>query len=96
LKKLTPVIFEPQLGKIWPYIRVEIPSRVNFEANLAQKTTKNTFKIGNRKPLAALPLIAINSTRKTPKIPQNWMKKQLNDHTSLFFTLFLFIYYLFR
>jgi hypothetical protein len=70
-KKATPVIFEPQLGKIWPHIRVEIPSRVNFEANLAQKTTKNTFKTGNRKTLTVLPLIAINGTRKAPKTPQN-------------------------
>jgi hypothetical protein len=96
-KKLTPVIFEPQLGKIWPHIRVEIPSYADFEANLAQKTSKNTSKIGNQKPLAALLLIAINGTRKAPKIPQNWIKNQPNDHISSFFTLFLlfFIYLLF-
>jgi hypothetical protein len=69
LIKPTPVIFEPQLGKIWPHIRVEIPSRADFEANLAQKTSKNPSKIGSRKPLTALPLIAINSTRKAPKVP---------------------------
>jgi hypothetical protein len=97
LKKSAPARFKPQLGKIWPHIRVEIPSRANFEANLAQKTSKNTSKIGNRKPLTALLLIAINGTRKARKIPRNWIKNQPNDHTSLFFTLFLllFIYLLF-
>jgi hypothetical protein len=69
LKKPTPVIFESQLGKIWPYIRVEIPSRADFEANLAQKTSKNPSKIGNQKPLTALLSIAINGTRKAPKVP---------------------------
>jgi hypothetical protein len=90
----TPVLFEPQLGKIWPHTRVEIPFHADFEANLTQKTPKKPSKIGNRKPLSALPLIAINGTRKAPKIPQNWMKNQPNDHTSPFFTLFLNISYL--
>jgi hypothetical protein len=91
LEKPTPVIFEPQLGKIWPHIRVEIPFHADFEANLTQKTPKNPSKIGNRKPLSALPLVAINGTRQAPKISQNWIKNQPNNHISSFFTLFLFI-----
>jgi hypothetical protein len=94
--KPAPVLFGSQLGKIWPHIRVEIPFQSENEANLHQNPSKNPSKIGNRKPLTALLLIAINDTQKAPQIPQNWIKNQPNDHTSLFFTLFLFISYLFR
>jgi hypothetical protein len=88
------VLFEPQLGKIWPHICVKIPLRSENEAYLGQNLHENSSKKGNRKPLAELSRITINGSQKAPKIPQNWMKNQPNDHTSPFFTLFLNISYL--
>jgi hypothetical protein len=60
LRKLTPVIFEPQLGKIWPHISVDIPFRSENEANLHQNKCKKPSKIGNQKPLTDLSKIVIN------------------------------------
>jgi hypothetical protein len=82
------------LGKIWPHISVEIPFQSENEANLHQNKCKKPLKIGNRKPLADLLKIAINGSQKAPKIPENWMKNQPNDHTSPFFTPFFYISYL--
>jgi hypothetical protein len=76
--KPTPVLIEPQTGKIWPHITVEIPSRSDFRPNLATTASKKD----NREPLSSLLSIAINGARKAPQIPQKWTKNQPNDHTS--------------
>jgi hypothetical protein len=39
--------------------------------------------------------IALNRTKKAPKILQNWLKNQLNDHISTFFTIFFLFFYSF-
>ena len=74
----TPVKIGPQTGKIWPHISVEIPFRPDLQVNSAISTSKK----GNRKPLADLSSLTLNGAQKAPKIPQNWMKNQPNDHTS--------------
>jgi hypothetical protein len=81
----TPSLIERQINKIWPYISVEIP----FQPEIHSISVESTPKRGPRQPLASLLSIAVNGTRKAPKIPQNWLKNQLNDHTSKFFALFL-------
>jgi hypothetical protein len=59
-RKPTPVIFEPQFGKIWPHISVDIPFRSKNEANLHQNKYKKPSKIGDQKPLTDLLKIIIN------------------------------------
>jgi hypothetical protein len=76
----TPVSIEPQTGKIWPHITVEIPSRSDFRPNLATKASKKDYK----EPLSSLLSTAINGTQKAPQIPQKWIKNQPNDHTCQF------------
>jgi hypothetical protein len=73
------------LGKIWPHISVEIPIQSENEAYLHQNKRQKPSKIGNRKPLVDLLRIFINESQKAPKIPENWMNNQPNDHTSMFF-----------
>jgi hypothetical protein len=73
-----------QTGKIWPHISVEIP----FRPEIHQYSSESTSKKANREPLASLSSIALNRARKTPKFPQNWLKKQPNDHTSTFLYIF--------
>ena len=86
----TPALIGHELGPICPYISVEIP----FRPDLHGDSTKSRPKTINRKPLTAVPLIALNGAQKAPKIPRNWLKKQLNDHISKFF-LFRAIFYSF-
>jgi hypothetical protein len=74
-----------QTEKIWPYISVKIPFRPEFHQNSSESSPKHA----NREPLALLLSIALNGARKAPKFPQDWLKNQLNDHTSTFFTLYL-------
>jgi hypothetical protein len=60
--KFTPVLIESQTGKIWPYITVEIPSRSDFQSNLATTASKKE----DREPLSSLLSTAINGARKAP------------------------------
>jgi hypothetical protein len=73
-----------QTGKIWPHISVDIP----FRAEIHQYSSESASKYANREPLASLSSIALNGAQKAPKMPQNWLKNQPNDHTSMFFWLF--------
>jgi hypothetical protein len=70
-----------QTGKIWPHISVDIP----FRAGIHQYSSQSTSKYANREPLALLLSIALNEAQKAPKMPQNWLKNQPNDHISTFF-----------
>jgi hypothetical protein len=83
-KSPTPGLIGRQTEKIWPYISVNIPFRSEFHQN----SSESSPKYANREPLAPLSSIALNRAQKAPKIPQNWLKNQPNDHTSTFFTLF--------
>jgi hypothetical protein len=86
-KSLTPGLIGRQTKKIWPYISVNIPFRSEFHQNSSESSPKHA----NREPLAPLLSIALNGAQKALKIPQNWMKNQLNNYISTFFTLFLFL-----
>jgi hypothetical protein len=83
-EKYTPALIGLQTGKIWPHISVEIP----FRPEIHQYSSESISEKANREPLASLSSIALNGARKAPKFPQNWLKKQPNDHTSIFKTLF--------
>jgi hypothetical protein len=87
----TPSPIERQINKIWPHISVEIPFHPEFHSI----SVESTLKRGPRKPLASLSSIAINGAKKAPKIPQDWLKNQPNDHTSTFFYSFLLFFALF-
>jgi hypothetical protein len=90
-KSLTPGLIGRQTEKIWPHISVNIPFRSEFH----QYSPESSPTQANREPLAPLSSIALNGAQKAPKIPQNWLKNQLNDHTSTFFTLFYSFFILF-
>jgi hypothetical protein len=90
-KSPTPGLIKRQTEKIWPHISVNIPFRPEFH----QYSLESSSTHANRKPLAPLSLIALNRDQKAPKIPQNWLKNQPNDHTSTFFTLFYYFFVLF-
>jgi len=80
-KEPTPAASGRPQEKIWPHIAVEIPFRLDIHINPIGTASQR----GSRVPLASLGSIAINGTRKAPKIPANWLKSQPNDHTSTFF-----------
>jgi Transposase IS4 len=83
----TPSLIGRQINKVWPHISVDIPFRAEFHSISTESTsTQNT-----RLPLASLSSIAINGAKRAPKIPQEWLKNQSNDHTSEFFGLFSLI-----
>jgi hypothetical protein len=63
--EFTLVSIEPQTGKIWPHITVEISSRSDFRPNLATTASQRD----NREPLSSLLSTAINGARKAPQIP---------------------------
>ena len=84
----TPVEIRPYTGKIWPHISVEIPKPSQNRPNSIQTTSQK----GNRKFGDSLSSIALNGVQKAPKIPQNWLKNQPNDHTSKFLFLFLNVF----
>jgi hypothetical protein len=77
-EEFTPALIGQELGKIWPHIRVEIP----FRPEIHQNSADFALEKGSRTPLAVLSSIALNGARKAPKIPENWLEKQPNDHTS--------------
>ena len=79
------------MNRICPYISVEIPFRPEFHSISAISRLKNS----SQPPLASIGSIALNRTQKAPKIPQNWIEKQPNDHTSTFFDLFHTFFYVF-
>jgi hypothetical protein len=83
----TPASIGLQTGKIWPHISVEVP----FRPEIHQYSSESTFEKANREPLASLSSIALNGAQKAPKFPQNWIKKQPNDHTSTFLYPFLIL-----
>ena len=56
-----------EMGPICPYISVEISFRPDLHANSAKSMSKK----GNQKLLTALFVIALNGSRKSPKIPQS-------------------------
>jgi hypothetical protein len=80
----TPALIEPQTGKIWPHISVEIPFRPEYHSKSHSSSVTTTSQRGPRKPLGSLSSIAINGAKKAPKIPQEWLKNQSNNHTSKF------------
>jgi hypothetical protein len=88
-EKLAPASIGLQTGKIWPHISVNIP----FRAEIHQYSSESTSKYANRESLASLSSIALNGAQKALKMPQNWLKNQLNDHISTFFWLFLLYFY---
>jgi hypothetical protein len=67
------------MGKICPNISVEIPFQLEFHSISAISKPQNSFQ----RPLGSIVSIAINETRKAPKMPQNWIENQLNNHTSV-------------
>jgi hypothetical protein len=77
----TLVEIKPKLDKICPNISVEIPFRSEFRLISAISGPKKR----SRQPLASLSSLALNGAQKAPKIPQNWIENQPNDHTSTFF-----------
>jgi hypothetical protein len=80
----TPSLIGRQIDKIWPHIAVEIP----FQPESHSISVETSPKRGTRQPLASLSSIALNGAQRAPRIPQDWLKNQLNDHTSTFFSVF--------
>jgi hypothetical protein len=62
----TPSLIGRQVNKIWPHISVEIPFKPKFHSISVESSPKR----GTRQPLASLSSIALNGTKKAPKIPQ--------------------------
>jgi hypothetical protein len=79
-----PSLIGRQLNKIWPHISVDIPFNLKFHSFSVESTPRRD----TRQPLASLSSIALNDTKRAPKIPQEWLKNQPNDHTSTFFSVF--------
>jgi hypothetical protein len=69
-----------QISKIWPYISEEIPFHFEFHQNSFKSISEKV----SRELLASLLSIALNEAQRAPKIPQNWLENQPNDHTSTF------------
>jgi hypothetical protein len=88
IKESSPALIGLQTGKIWPHISVKIP----FQPEIHQYLSESISEKANRELLASLSSIALNGAQKAPKIPQNWIKKQPNDHTSMFLYSFLILF----
>ena len=67
-----------------PNIAFEIP----FDPKFHSISVETSPKRAPREPLAFLSSIALNDAKKAPKVPEEWLKNQPNDHTSTFFSVF--------
>ena len=77
-------LIDRQIDKRWSHITVEIP----FQPESHFISVERSLQRGNQQPLASLSSMAFNGAQRAPRIPQDWLKNQLNDHISTFFSVF--------
>jgi hypothetical protein len=83
-------LFGRELGEIQPYFVENGPFDSVSQDNHHESHSNSTQQISCRdsqQPLSSITATAVNRARKAPKIPQNWLKTQPNDHTSEFLTI---------
>jgi hypothetical protein len=85
--KPTTKQIQAKLSEKLLFSHIEIPPARYFRAYSSECSVIEAPKASirpDRTPLSSLIPSGVNLGRKAPKIPQNWLQNQPNDHTSLF------------